>query len=303
MECEKSVPPGGDGHVAFGPRRGAVVDAAVVLGVLLLGVGIAVPTVANMRETARRALCAKNAMRIVTSQNAWATAENKKGRREQYLLGTEADTLTAGKRPATAADASRAFVLMFKKRFFERLSDLACPSDPFVAPLSLDPERIDREFVDLHGPAEPATEKVSDLLPVWAEETAASRFSLSMQTGSTQGKAHPAPKMDHRIPVVGERNPWCESFAGLTGGESPTDASEAGNPWNHNRGGGTLAYLDGRAEFRTALDDFELPATAGTGVEAGATVSVYSGDASRSGRCLTPGRFGTVDRFTVWLVD
>lgn len=60
--------------------------------------------------------------------------------------------------------------------------------------------------------------------------------------------------------AIGERNPFDEPA--LEFGGDPTEGSEAGNSFNHNRRGGSFAFKDGRAEW-LADARRELPRTAG----------------------------------------
>ena len=240
----------------------------VIILVIALLAALLLPALSRVRELSRRTKCGKNANQIATSQNAWATAENQRGRPETFLTGTEPDARGEKEEPLAEArthtDASRAFVLMAKKMFVDNLSQFAYPSDPFVAVLTATGRDIPAGEVDM-----PAEGKGMTAGAPWsapgspaAKEEGHSYYSYSMQSGSKNVRGHLGPKLSASIPLVGERNPFDKWLSNPTLGGDPLRDSEAGNAWNHNREGQTLAFTDGRTAFLEAADMLQVPMSA-----------------------------------------
>jgi prepilin-type N-terminal cleavage/methylation domain-containing protein len=258
-----------------------LIELLVVIGIIALLAALLMPALAAVREQARRAKCGKSAAQLVLAQQAYAADRNQRGETEGFLRGVEGFT-GPGYTDADAlirTNASRAYVWMAKKRFIDSLSALACPSDPFVAPLDADGTGLGPADLDLHGggPLEegtpvPAPGPWASPASVAATEAGHTFFSYSMQAGSALTLAAPHPRMSTRIPLFGDRNPWCPGVAAANGNQPVADTATGinpeGNTFNHGQAGQNVAFVDGRVVFLDSARSLDIPMTPrpGTGL-------------------------------------
>jgi hypothetical protein len=280
---------------------------------------------ADVREAANRVRCAKSLAALAQAQRAYRHQRTQPGRPVPALLGQEDADGVLPDIPfrATSTDASRGYVALFKRGFIADLAELACPSDPFVTPLSPDPASLKTEDADLHSGTlrEGAAPAPDGRWRPGPGGTAAGRtfFSYSMQAGNAFWAANPgsepqAPNQRHtlspKFPLYAERNPWCEAYRPLAGGEAVTDKSPEGNSWNHDRRGGNVAFPGGEVTFLSDARAVSLSPSAIYGAPASGFSYIYSPDgltkapADRpGGSCVPPGKLARSVNFGVWMTD
>lgn len=301
-----------------------LVELLVVIAIIALLAALLLPALSRVRELSRRTKCGKNANQVVTSQNAWATAANQKGQPERFIQGTESECTVGGAPTITnqggmgvllnSVDATRAFVLMGKKKFFDNLAGISCPSDPFVAVLDAPGDNLDTTTVDLPAESSNGTAPSAFASPGSPAlvEPGHSYWSYGMQTGNQNVRAHLGPKLIAKLPVIAERNPW-GTFLTSLGGSPTGDAVVTGNSFNHNREGNTVSFTDGRNTFLEDARALEVPLTAGTGSSANLGYDyIYSADTvnmtapgitSPTGHAPVEGNAHHTNVWTSWIVD
>jgi prepilin-type N-terminal cleavage/methylation domain-containing protein len=259
-------------------RKGfTLVELLVVIAIIALLAALLLPALARVRELSRRSKCGKLANQIVTAQNAYAAGQNQKGQPESFVRGAEAGTNVTN---ATTADSdhSRSYPFLAKKGFIDQLNALACPSDPYVAVLDGSGASLSTTGdYDLAGTSAPqegtaisGNSNFCTTSSVAATEGGHTYFSFSMQKAASVQQASIGPKMNPKIPVVGERNPWIvKTNISSVIADAVTDASVAGNSWNHNREGNTVSYTDGHNLFLAEANQAECPVSAKTGSQLG----------------------------------
>jgi hypothetical protein len=199
---------------------------------------------------------------------------------------------------------------MAKQGLLDTLQTLSCPGDPFVAVLDAPGKRFGPLDTDIPEEGKPVTSPSG-----WASggspaerESGHTYMSYSMQSGSAVQQAMLHPYMSARIPVAAERNPWCVSA--VLGLVSPIDGSAAGNAWNHNREGQTIAFADGHTDFLADARMLEIPPGPTLTAATGAFSYLYddgtpspTGGNLPSGRCVPPGTPARTVNFTAWLTE
>jgi type II secretory pathway pseudopilin PulG len=309
------------------PRRSAFTRIEILIVACVVAV-LTVVSFAVLRWIPARAAiakCGRLAAQLVTAQNAYAGGQSYRPP-EVFVDGTEPRTgLTAAEAGRGKGDASRAFPYLAKRGFIDRLDSLACPSDPFVAPLDGHGAGLSTQGdFDLHGGPVvegsplPAGSNFSSPASLAATEPGRTFFSYSMQTPGDDYSRSGRPEVKRQgrafgvlmapaLPLFTERNPWCDVFRELNGGAAPIDASSDGVAWNHWREGVTVAYIDGHAKFRDAVLETPVSPQDGAALSADylysdAEAGPTRGDPSK-GSCLTAGRPGGRTAFGAWMTD
>lgn len=307
-------------------RQGlTLLELLVVVAVITLLAAILLPALASIRELGRRAKCGKSAAQLATAQNAYAADCNVKGRPEAYVRGVEPLTgagAFSGSDRLVRTNASRAYVWLVRAGFVDSLNALACSSDPFVAVLDGSAGSLRTSDEDLHGagplvegsPVPAGTGFAAPGSPAMTE-SGRTFFSYSMQAGNPDTRFGPRPGMHPKVPLFGERNPWCSGVAAASGGAPVTQAGDnpEGNPFNHNRDGLTVAYTDGRSAFLPSARMLEIPLARGAGAAMGYAYAYDTRPPTPDVKTITAadGRCPPVDTWsgnrspnlTVWLVD
>jgi len=255
-----------------------LVELLVVIAIIALLAALLLPALAKVRELSRRSKCGKLANQLATAQNTFATTTNQGGKVEAFIRGVESFTdTTAGMATGGVGtqDASRAFIYMSKKNMLDSLAALACPSDPFVAVLDGTGAALATTDQDLHGkPVENTTlgtssNYCSPASPA-ATEAGHTFFSYSMQAASQKFlTATVGPKMNSKIPLFSERNPYDDMEVADAGGATVTTGSVEGNPWAHNREGATITFNDGHNTFAPDVSNVEMNVGEAAGSQGG----------------------------------
>jgi prepilin-type N-terminal cleavage/methylation domain-containing protein len=248
-----------------------LVELLVVIAIIALLAALLLPALAKVRELARRSKCGKLANQVATAQNGYATDQNQRGQPETFLRGVEPVTYLAANVAAPAmapargsSDPSRVWMYFVRKNALDSFIGLACPSDPFVAPLDGTGGSIPNGMSDF-GTMTPEGTAVA---PNWAAsqnsvaraEIGHTFYSYSGQKGSVNIYCDPTPKMNAKVPLVGERNPSSSAVLALTTAITGLVVGDSNNnSWNHNREGNTLAYADGHNFFNSDARNLELP--------------------------------------------
>lgn len=240
-----------------------LVELLVVIAIIALLAALLLPALAKVRELARRSKCGKLANQIVTAQNGYATDQNQRGQPETFMRGVEPILFTAAAvAPVTSmrgsSDPSRTFLYFVRKNAIDSFIGYACPSDPFVAVLDGTGGTIPNAIIDIPAENAVATNSYASASSVAATETGHTFFSYSQQNGSLNVFSDTTPKMNAKVPLIGERNPLDPIYAmiglsGLTVG----DANH--NGWAHNREGNTLSFSDGHNYFNGDARNLEMP--------------------------------------------
>jgi prepilin-type N-terminal cleavage/methylation domain-containing protein len=244
-------------------RAFTLVELLVVIAIIALLAAILLPALSRVREHARRAKCSKQTNQIVVAQNSFS-AGRAGSRPDAYVVG-ELDSrsnpiLNSGSMPPRVeSDNSKAFIQLARRQLIDQLLALTCPSDPFVAPLDITGTAIPVGEVDFPVERVIAPAGWSSPGSSAAAETGHTWFSYSMQTVGSSRYASMSPRMDAKVPVVADRNPWIVQSASLGLPNTPTQESLQGNTWNHNREGQLLAYQDGHAFFLEDARALEVP--------------------------------------------
>jgi prepilin-type N-terminal cleavage/methylation domain-containing protein len=301
-----------------------LIELLVAMAIIALLAALLLPAISQARELARRSKCGKLVNQIVTAERSFESAMQQQGR-QAWVQGSEAWTGAGGGMggdgagPQQSSDPSRAFLYLIRKGYLDSSDAVVCPSDPFVAPLSVSGANLTQNESDLHGGnplVEGGATGIGSGTPWASPDSAAATegghtyFSYSMQAGSNIDDCGLGPRISAKVPVVTDRNPWCAAYANMTAGSPPTDASPSGNPWTHNRGGVSIAFNDGHSVFLPEANTLEMPLTAKAGVNMGynyifdrAAVTVTVPIVT-SGVCPTPGTSGsTTNTYTAWLID
>jgi prepilin-type N-terminal cleavage/methylation domain-containing protein len=244
-------------------RRGfTLVELLVVIAIIALLAAILLPALSRVREHARRAKCSKQVNQIVVAQNSFS-AGRAGSRPDAYVVG-ELDSrsnpiLNPGSMPPRVeSDNSKAFIQLARRQLIDQLLALACPSDPFVAPLDVTGPAIPPGEVDFPVERIFATPGWSSPGSAATLETGHTWFSYSMQTVGASRYASMSPRMDAKIPLVTDRNPWIVVNT-LALGTTPVTESVQGNAWNHNRDGQLMAFADGHSFFLDDARALEIP--------------------------------------------
>lgn len=291
--------------------------ANAIASALLLAGGcvLFLPTCSRTRVQYRRFHCGANVKQIVLAQ---LNFQSMRARGQQDFLG---DALDQSGKPVRETDGtvrsdnSKAFVALSRLGLIDTLAAFACPQDPFIAVLSTTGRSLPADLDDFPIEGAPTAEPWTGPDALAATETGHTYYSYSMQTRGPLAAASFSPKMDPRIPIVSDRNPYSVAQS-LNLDQTPTDRSEAGNPWSHDRRGQSMAFMDARVEF---LDDARmLPLRLDPAAEFGATgfdylyadnsVTPDKPSDPRNGSCPPRGQTafiagGNPKGWAVWMTD
>jgi prepilin-type N-terminal cleavage/methylation domain-containing protein len=263
-----------------------LVEVLIVIAIIALLASLLLPALARVREIGRRAKCAKNVNQIIVAQNSFNASRASRGG-DAYIvtqLTPQGDPIrnnTVGNTTgAILSDGSRAFVALTRRNLLDSLGSFACPSDSYIAVI----DQTSRNIPQWDGtaptnsptdnfdfPTESLTGSVPGANWVPAASTAGSEkghtyFSYSQQTVNQVRDCSLAPRMNAKIIMVADRNPWSVARTGIATTASVADVVSAGT-FNHNREGQSVGFMDGRTEW---LEDARLynlpvsPSTAGT---------------------------------------
>jgi hypothetical protein len=273
------------------------------LALLAVAGAMLLPGLARVREMARRGQCSRAAAGVVAAQNAYAVERRAADAQPAYVTGAEDFCRPAGDKvpehAAESADGSRALTALLKRKLLAGSDAVLCPSDPFAAP----------PFGD-----GPVPDDVFDL-PAEVGRTVLS-YSLQGNGPGLRDGGWPAfrlnPGMSVRVPLVGDRNPWCEPVRSLGGDPFAAGMYPEANSWNHNREGQNLGFRDGRVLFVTDGRFLEVPDPAGSGRAVydhpyrGASADSGLNPAAKAvpGRCSRPGTAVRLHPLpNVWLTE
>jgi hypothetical protein len=218
--------------------------------------------VVQIREAARRAECGRKAGSLVRAQREYGASRQDLVGACLLLRGTERFCYFPSDPPTSldrrGSDGSRFYIAIWKSGYFYE-GDLVCPSDPFAVPF-----RIDK--LDAAPPDTPPENRALPFFSAWRYPSFPREyglgntfFSYSMQAGNSAPEGDIGLGLSPKIPLFGERNPWCSVLREILPDKLPTDESPSGNPWSHNRAGATVAFIDGRVEFLTDAAAVEAP--------------------------------------------
>lgn len=213
-------------------------------------------------------------------------------------------------------DPSLVWVQFVRAKFVDDFSRFACPGDPFVAvPYGRDdiPDSVDLHSGDvIEGRPIPGDLGLTSPGSPAATLSGRTYFSYGMQAGNRNARAHLGPKLNPKIPVAADRNPWCPTITDeIRRREAVLDNSPTGNPWAHGRRGLNVAFTDGRALWMETADSLEMPTTGVTGSDVRLGLDyVYGsnpvGEAPPpvKGECHSlPEGTATTDVWTSWITD